>query len=123
MAAPGLPPDIHVYTQEEIEFFLRGDRRAIDLLLIQSMNNIIAVLLPHIEREERILKSLGDEKEIKIRVEWINAQIARQTEHTNMMKRVSESALIWACLSVVGFVLWSAWEHIVNLIKLGGGHK
>ena len=119
----GVVPEIHIYTQEEIEFFLHGDRRAIDLLLIQSMNNIIAVLLPHIEREEEILKSLGTESEIDARVQWINAQIARQKEHTDMMKRVSESALIWACIAMIGFALFSMWEHIVNLLHMSNGPK
>ena len=87
---------LKVYTPEEIEMFLSGDRREVDRLLIHGINNIATVLIPHMAKEEEIFHVLGDSDVIRSRSIWIDAQILKQEKRNKMMDKVTESTVIWA---------------------------
>jgi hypothetical protein len=90
------PQSLKVYTPEEIEMFLSGDRREVDRLLIHGINNIATVLIPHMAKEEEIFHVLGDSDVIRSRSIWIDAQILKQEKRNKMMDKVTESTVIWA---------------------------
>jgi hypothetical protein len=111
-------PDVHVYTPEEIELLLSGDRRSIDRLLMQGINTIALVMVPHMRWEEKVLASLGSPEEIAARVAWIKTQITRQQVHNDMMRKVTESVAVWAFIAFIGFVFYSIWEHVVSYLHM-----
>lgn len=51
---------IAIYTDEEIDIFLKGDRRNVDKLLLHGMNNIAAALVPHMAKENSLMAVMGD---------------------------------------------------------------
>ena len=56
MSDKDIPP--RILSEEEVELYLRGDRREIDRLILLSINRIAATLIPHAERENRITEQL-----------------------------------------------------------------
>lgn len=108
---------LHVYSPEEIELFLSGDRREVDRLLITALNNIAGVLIPHAEREEKIFNAMGDPETIKSRAAWIDAQIDKQRLKNDMMRKVATSTLSWAAIIFIGWMLVAVYNAAVEAIK------
>ena len=105
------------YTPEEIELLLKGSDREIDRLILHSLNSITQVLIPHVA----ILSEMGTAETIRLRSDWIDAQITKQEKRSKMMDRVIESALIWAlplaCLLLFvwfGDALLDAARHVLT---------
>ncbi len=120
---PTDPPHTHeghplkIYSEEEITMFMRGDRREIDHLLLHGLNNLAIFLIEHAEREEKVLKVMGDAETIKARSAWIDGQIDAQRTRTGMMKKVAESSAAWALILFLGFIGNAAYEYIKSRIK------
>lgn len=121
------PP--HVLSDEEIEMYLRGDRREIDRLMLLSINRLTACLLPHTEREgardaeqAELLRRLGGLEAMEDRAKFVDSLIRRQGVRDQMMEKVSQSTLTWALIAFLGFLAVSTWDSIVSAVKvkLGG---
>ena len=98
---------LKVYSAEEIEMFLKGDRREVDRLMIHSLNNLASVMIPHMAQEDDVFKALGDPDVIRSRSAWIEAQIKKQEKRNRMMDKVTESTLLWALpLFVLILFVW-----------------
>ena len=114
-----------LYTAEEIEIFLRGDRREIDRLLLHGLNSLSAALIPHAQREEevlRTLKEIGGLEGVVHRANYIDALIKRQAAKTAMMEKVGQSSLTWAVIAFLGFLAMATWDAVGQAIKskIGG---
>jgi len=121
------PP--HVLNDEEIEMYLRGDRREIDRLMLLSINRLTACLLPHTAREDardaeqaELLRRLGGLEAMEDRARFVDALIQKQSLRNQMMEKVSQSSLTWALIAFLGFLAAATWDSIVSAIKvkLGG---
>ena len=112
-------PELHIYTNDEIEILLSGDRRSIDRLMMLGINNLAIAMLPHMRWEEKILSSLGTPDEISARVAWINSQITQQHVRNDMMRKITESSMVWAFIAFLGFLAFSVWEYVSSHIRLG----
>ena len=113
------PP--RVLSEEEIEMYLKGDRREVDRLVLFSLNRLAAALIPHAEQEERMLNEftkLGGIDAIHARCEFIDELIARSKDRRKMMEKVSQSTLTWALIAFFGFLAMATWDSIVNAVKL-----
>jgi len=119
---PGLtefPP--RVLSEEEIEMYLKGDRREVDRLMLFSLNRLAAALIPHAEQEERMISEftrLGGLEAINARCEFIDELIARSKDRRKMMEKVSQSTLTWALIAFFGFLAAATWDSIVSAVKL-----
>lgn len=112
-----MPHTLRVYTTEEVDLLLNGDRREVDRLLIHGINNVAAVLIPHIQAEERVFEALGDVETVRLRSAWTEAQIKKQEKRNAMMQKVSESAMAWAFIAFLGFLAVVTWEGVVDTIR------
>ena len=115
-----------IYSSEEIEIFLRGDRREIDRLLLHGLNSLSKALIPHARREEemlRLFEEIGGLDGIATRAQYVDSLIKRQSACTAMMEKVAQSTLTWAVIAFIGFLAMASWDSIVHAIKLklGGG--
>lgn len=117
----------HVLTEEEIEFYMKGDRREIDRLMLRSINRLTAILLPHMmnederdEQQKQFIEDLGGSTAMKSRAEFVDALIKRQEARTQMMQKVATSSVIWALIAFMGFIAVSSWKHVVSVIQAGG---
>lgn len=109
--------EIKIYTQEEIEIFLSGDRREVDRLLLTGLNNLAKSLLPHMEREEKTFDIMGNDEVIRTRAEWIDAQVIKMNKRSAMMQKVTEQVGVWVLIAFLGFVAFSVWDHFVDVVK------
>jgi len=121
------PP--HVLSDEEIEMYLRGDRREIDRLMLLSINRLTACLLPHTKREDErdaeqdaFMRRLGGIAAMEDRARFVDTLIASQSKRVKMMDKVGQSTLTWALIAFLGFLAIATWDAIVAAIraKLGG---
>lgn len=121
------PP--HVLSDEEIEMYLRGDRREIDRLMLLSINRLTACILPHTVREDErdaeqalLMQRLGGVSAMEDRARFVDALIQKQSLKNQMMEKVSQSTLTWALIAFLGFLVAATWDSIVSAIKvkLGG---
>lgn len=114
-----------ILSAEEIEMYLKGDRQEVDRLILFSLNRLASTLVPHAEREEKVmaeLDRLGGMDAIAARAEYVDAMIARSKAKTQMIDKVAQSSLAWALIAFLGFLAVAAWESAVRAIKvkLGG---
>lgn len=118
-----------ILSDEEIEMYLKGDRREVDKLILFSINRLAACLIPHAEREEdreeaqdRLLKSLGGVEMMVKRAKFVDASIAAVESRTRMMDKVTASSASWIVIVFLGFLAVSTWDSIVHALKakLGG---
>ena len=114
-----------ILSTEEIEMYLKGDRQEVDRLILFSLNRLAATLVPHAEREEKVMAEidkLGGMEAIAARAEYVDAMIARSKAKTRMFDKVAQSSLAWALIAFLGFLAAAVWESIVHAIKikLGG---
>ena len=110
-----------ILSDEEIDLYLRGDRREIDRLILLSINRIAATLIPHAERENRIsqqLDSIGGMDGIAERARFVDALIERQKARNQMLWKVAQSGVAWALPVLLGFFAMAVWNSIKQ--KLGG---
>lgn len=97
-----------IYSDEEIEMFLKGDRRDIDKLLLYTMNRIAAVLIPHAEREDQfmaVIKDVGGLEAVKERADYIDSLIRKNNKRSAAFAKIAESTITWALIAATGFVL------------------
>ena len=116
----GHPHVPKVFSEEEINMFLKGDRRDIDRLLLYSMNRIAAVLIPHTEREAKftaLLEEVGGTESIKERADYVNSLIEKNKKRSAAFDKISQSTVTWALIAAIGFVLVALWEHVIILIR------
>jgi len=124
------PPElVGVLSDEEIDLYLKGDRRDVDRLLLSNSNRLTALVLTHMRsedernsREDTLWESLGGAEGVKTRAAFVNTLIERQKDRNDMMKKVSQSTVVWALLAFAAFLATAAWEDAVRLLrtKLGG---
>ena len=110
-----------VFSDEEIEMFLAGDRRQIDRHMLYCLNRIATVLIKHTEKEDAFhdsLAEIGGEDAIKKRADYVDSLIKRNDARTAMMQKVSESAVGWALIAFLGFLAIAVWHDIVEAIKM-----
>jgi hypothetical protein len=113
---------VKIYSSEEIDLFLCGDRRNVDKLLLHGLNNIARILIPHIAYEDRIFDSLGTLEDIKIRKEWIDAEIRKKETAASFYEQMTlelgkKSAWVLMLVIVAMFVFW--WNgHTPDIMHL-----
>lgn len=95
--------DPRIYTEEEIELFLHGDRREIDRLLLTSTNAVAAALIsfrdqefrPHAEVEQEMMDALGAPADVLLRRNWLDLQIKREMDRAAFRKKILEASVFW----------------------------
>lgn len=114
-----------ILSEDEIEMYLKGDRREVDRLILSSLNRLAACIIPHAKREderdaaqERLITSLGGKDAMERRAEFVDALIRRQDVKTRMMEKVSQSSITWALLAFFGFLAAATWDALVHAIKI-----
>lgn len=110
-----------ILSDEEIDLYLRGDRREIDRLILLSLNRLAATLIPHAERETRIteqIEAIGGMDGIAERARFVDALIERQKARNQMLWKVAQSSVAWALPVLLGFFAMAVWNSIKQ--KLGG---
>lgn len=118
------PQRVVVYTEQELEIFLTGDRRAIDGLMLRSLNGISAALLEHTQDQDQMMKELaelGGMEEIRMRAEWVNAQIERQKIRNRMMEKVATSNLATVSIAFLGYCFYIFRDSLVMWFQRKGG--
>lgn len=113
------PP--RILSEQEIELYLRGDRREIDRLILLSINRIAATLIPHAERENKIaehLAAIGGMEGIAERARFVDALIERQKARNQALWKVAQSGVAWALPVFLGFLAMAVWNAIKQ--KIGG---
>ena len=114
-----IPP--RVLSDEEIDLYLRGDRREIDRLILLSINRISATLIPHAERENRIadqLEAIGGMDGIAERARFVDTLIEKQKARNEALWKVAQSGVAWALPLMIGFLAVAVWNAIKQ--KIGG---
>lgn len=106
-------PDLKTFSDDEISMLLSGDRREVDKLLLHSLNNLSSSLIPLVE----VISELGNVESVRKRREWVEAQIESQRIKNDMMRKVSESALIWAVIGFIGFLVVSTYNYSIEVIR------
>lgn len=110
-----------ILSEEEIELYLRGDRREIDRLILLSINRIAAMLIPHAERENKIaeqLAAIGGMDGIAERARFVDALIERQKARNQALWKVAQSGIAWALPVLIGFIAMAVWNAIKK--QIGG---
>ena len=64
--------------------------------------------------------ALGTPEETKVRIEWIKVQMEKQKRHNEMMGKVAESALIWAVIAFLMYLLYATGSPIYETLKFKG---
>lgn len=115
-----------VYTAEEIDIFLQGERREVDRLLLHGLNTLASTLIPHAAREESMLnliEQLGGPEEILERSAFVKQLIVKSEARSAMMRKVAESTVVWALLAFLGFLATAAFGYVIDYLKtkIGSG--
>ena len=108
-----MPADLKTFTDDEVTMLLSGDRREVDKLLLHGINNLSAALIPLLDT----ISELGTTEKLRKRMDWIDVQIENQRVKNDMMRKVSESALIWAAIGFLGFLLLSGYNYGIEVIR------
>lgn len=109
-----------VFSEEEIEMFLAGDRRQIDRHLLYCLNRIAVVLIDHTKRENAFhdsIAAIGGEEAIKARAEYVDSLIKRNDRWSVAFDKISQSAVTWALIAFLGFLATAVWHDIIAVIK------
>lgn len=116
-----------IYTEEEIEFFLSGDRKAIDKLLLTSLNSIAAAFIefrdsefrPHVEEEKILQKAIGSPEDVKRRRIWLDLQIDKAQTCARVRAKIWEATLTRyvpvVLVAFIGAVATGLLEHAYDL--------
>lgn len=109
-----------VFSDEEIEMFLAGDRRQIDRHMLYCLNRIAAVLIKHTEKEDAFhdsLAEIGGEDAIKARAEYVDSLIEKNNRWAEAFEKISQSTITWALIAFLGFLAMAVWHDIVAAIR------
>ena len=116
--------DGYLLTEEEIEFYLKGDRRDIDRLLLKSINKLTSLIVPHALKEDQLdeawataIERLGGLQKIEERAAYVDALLEKQKARTAAFRKISESTVLWALLVVAGFLFKAVWDAAMAAIK------
>jgi hypothetical protein len=104
-----------ILSDEEVEFYLKGERREIDRLLLYSINRISTVLVEHVRKQEvqaTNLAAIGGYDAIGKRAEYVDSLIEKNKKTIRMMEKVEGSGMVWAFMAFIGFVAMASWEYI-----------
>ena len=109
-----------VFSDEEIEMFLAGDRRQIDRHMLYCLNRIAEVLIKHTEKEDAFQDSLaeiGGEDAIKARAEYVDSLIKKNNRWAEAFEKISQSTITWALIAFLGFLAMAVWHDVVAAIR------
>ena len=116
--------DGYLLTEEEIEFYLKGDRRDIDRLLLKSINKLTSLIVPHALKEDQrdvvwaaAIDRLGGLHRIEERAVYVDALLERQRAKTAAFRKIAESTAFWALVLVLGFIFSAIWNTVVAAVK------
>ena len=116
--------DGYLLTEEEIEFYLKGDRRDIDRLLLKSINKLTSLIVPHALKEDQrdavwaaAIDRLGGLHRIEERAVYVDALLERQRARTAAFRKIAESTAFWALVLVLGFIFSAIWNTVVAAVK------
>ena len=116
--------DGYLLTEEEIEFYLKGDRSDIDRLLLKSINKLTSLIVPHALKEDQLdeawataIERLGGLQKIEERAAYVDALLEKQKARTAAFRKISESTVLWALLVVAGFLFKAVWDAAMAAIK------
>ena len=109
--------DPRIYSKEEIELFLHGDRREIDKLLLISANSIAAAFIsfrdcefrPHAKEEQVMKDALGDPVEVIRRRIWLDQQIAKEIDRSALRKKIIDASALWV-LPIILLALFTTFQ-------------
>ena len=110
-----------VFSDEEIEMFLAGDRRQIDRHMLYCLNRIATVLIKHTEKEDAFhysLAEIGGEDAIKKRADYVDSLIKKNNRWAEALEKISQSTITWALIAFLGFLAIVVWHDIVEAIKM-----
>lgn len=115
---------LRVLSDEEMEAYLRGDRREVDKLILLSINRLSRFLIPRATKEDerafeisRLINSLGGTEMLEKRARYVDALIKQSEAKTRMMEKVGQSSVLWVLLPFFGFAASSMWESAIKAIK------
>ena len=116
--------DGYLLTEEEIEFYLKGDRRDIDKLLLKSINKLTSLIVPHALKEDQrdeawttAIERLGGLHRIEERAAYVDALLEKQKARTAAFRKIAESTAFWALVVLVGFICRAVWDVAVAAVK------
>ena len=114
----------YLLSEEEIEFYLKGDRRDIDKLLLKSINRLTAIVVPHAVKDDKreeawamAIGRLGGLEKIEERAAYVDALLEKQKARTAAFRKISESTALWALLIVLGFIAKALWDSALASVK------
>ena len=122
----------HVLSDEEIELYLKGDRREVDRLILYSLNRLAAAnevqtlqCAAHRARNTELdeeIAAWGGVDAISERVRFVDTLIESQNKRRAMADRVIQASLFWVLPAFLAFLAASMWDSIIAAIKtkLGG---
>lgn len=123
--------DPHIYTEEEIDLFLKGDRRAIDKLILTTLNSLSNTFMdyrdhefrPHVLEEQAMKDALGDPEEVARRRVWLDLQINKEIERAALRRKILEASLLRvipiALLVMIGIFITGLHEDISSWLAAG----
>ena len=109
-----------VFSDEEIEMFLAGDRRQIDRHMLYCLNRIAAVLIKHTEKEDAFhdsLAEIGGKDAIKARAEYVDSLIKKNNRWAEAFDKISQSAITWALIIFLAFLATAVWNDFITAIR------
>ena len=114
----------YLLSEEEIEFYLKGDRRDIDKLLLKSINRLTSIVVPHAVKDDKraeawalAIERLGGLGKIEERAVYVDALLEKQKARTAAFRKISESTALWALLIVLGFIAKALWDSVLAAVK------
>ena len=114
----------YLLSEEEIEFYLKGDRRDIDRLLLKSINRLTSIIVPHAVKDDKrdeawamAIGRLGGLEKIEERAAYVDALLEKQKARTAAFRKISESTALWALLIVLGFIAKALWDSALASVK------
>lgn len=109
--------DPRIYTEEEIDLFLKGDRREIDKLLLISLNSMVRTFLtfrntefrPHAEEEIVMKDALGAPEDVLRRRIWLDQQIQKEMDRARLRRKIIEATFlkVLPTLIIGAFILFA----------------
>ncbi|TXH41846.1 MAG: hypothetical protein E6Q97_36785 [Desulfurellales bacterium] len=116
--------DPHIYTEAEIDLFLKGDRRDVDKLVLTSINAIAHAFItfrdlefrPHVIEENQMKDALGDPADVERRRVWLDLQIKKEMDRAALRQKILEASLLRvipiALLAVMAIFATGLHEHL-----------
>jgi len=113
-----------ILSNEEIEMYIKGDRREVDKLILFSLNRLAACIIPHARREDerdlerdKLLADLGGTDIMIKRAAYVDTVIKQAETKTRMMEKVTASSLGWALIAFLGFIAVASWEYVLQIVS------